>query len=168
MSTFVEVPSARLFERLEAAGFRRGVQGREVFYERSHAQDGRLSVRVYTSAAEGSETARDNGADAIRVIAQFQWLHRASNEMRRKNLFQAKILRVTSVEGVLDRMIDAARKAYAACNEFRKQSNARADHRSASVVAGERPAPAPSFEREMAQRGVTDDDAYEIHRDRTR
>jgi hypothetical protein len=161
MSTFVEVPSARLFERLEAAGFRRGVQGREVFYERSHAQDGRLSVRVYTSAAEGSDVARDNGADAIRVIAQFQWLHRASNEMRRKNLFQAKILRVTSVEGVLDRMIDAARKAYQACNEFRKNDAQR-------PAPATRPAASPSFEREMAQRGVTDDDAYEIHRDRTR
>ena len=137
MSTFVDVPSAALFARLEAAGFTRGVIGREVTYTRTHARDARLFVTVYTSAAEGAQDARGCGEDAIRVVAAFSWLHRASGEQRRKNLFKAKVLRVTSIEGVLERTIDAARKAYAACNEFLKQSNDRADHRSASTVAGE-------------------------------
>lgn len=124
MSHYVEVPSNVLFARLEAAGFRRGVQGREVYYERNHAQDGRLSVRVYTSAADGSETARDNGEDAIRVVAAFTWQHRPTGEIRRKNLHKAKVLRVTSVEGVLERTINAARDAYRACNEFIKGAKA--------------------------------------------
>ncbi len=123
MSTYVEVPSAALFARLEEAGFTRGIMGREVTYTRAHAKDARLSVVVYTSAAEGAQDARGCGEDAIRVVAAFTWLHRASNEQRRKNLFKAKVLRVTSIEGVLQRTIEKAREAYAACNEFLKQSN---------------------------------------------
>lgn len=118
MSTYVDVPSAALFARLEAAGFTRGRIGREVTYTRKHARDERLSVVVYTSAAEGAQDARGCGEDAIRVVAAFTWIHRPTNEQRRKNLFKAKVLRVTSVEGVLERTINAAREAYAACNEF--------------------------------------------------
>lgn len=122
MSTFVDVPSDALFQRLEAAGFTRGVSGREVTYTRLHARDPRLSVVVYTSAAEGAQDARGCGEDAIRAVALFTWLHRASGEVRHKKLGAFKVLRVTSVDGVLDRTIDAARKAYQACNEFVKSS----------------------------------------------
>ncbi len=111
MSTYVEVPSRALFARLEEAGFTRGISGREVTYTRRHDRDPRLSVVVYTSAAEGAQDARGCGEDAIRVVALFSWLHRASNEQRRKNLYKAKVLRVTSVEGVLDRTIEKAREA---------------------------------------------------------
>lgn len=119
---FVEVPSAALFARLEAAGFTRGVSGREVTYTRVHARDPRLTVVVYTSAAEGAQDARACGQDAIRAVALFTWLHRASGEVRHKKLDAFKVLRVTSVESVLERTIDAARKAYHACNEFIKSS----------------------------------------------
>ncbi len=122
MAHYVEVPSAALFARLEAAGFTRGVSGREVTYTRAHLKDARLFVVVYTSAAEGAQEARDCGEDAIRVVALFSWLHRASGEQRRKHLASFKVLRVTSVEGVLERTIDAARKAYGACNDFIKAS----------------------------------------------
>lgn len=122
MAHYVEVPSAALFGRLEAAGFTRGVIGREVTYTRVHSRDARLSVTVYTSAAEGSQDARGCGEDAIRVVALFSWLHRASGEQRRKKLASFKVLRVTSVDGVLERTIDAARKAYQACNDFIKSS----------------------------------------------
>jgi hypothetical protein len=127
MAHFVNVPTSALCARLEAAGFTRGVQGREVFYERRHAHESRLSVRVYTSASDGSTEARDCGDDAIRVIAQFQWRH-ASGEVRRKNLFKAKVLRVTSVEGVLERMINAAREGYAACNQYLKTNIRKEGH----------------------------------------
>jgi len=120
MAHFVEVPSARLFALLEGAGFTRGVSGREVTYTRKHARDERLSVVVYTSAAEGAQDARGCGEDAIRVVGLFSWLHGPTREMRRKNLYKAKVLRVTSIEGVLQRTIEKAREAYAACNEFNK------------------------------------------------
>jgi hypothetical protein len=120
MSHYVEVPSAALFQRLEAAGFTRGIIGREVTYTRAHARDERLSVVVYTSAAEGSQEARGCGEDAIRVVAAFTWLHKPTGERRRKNLYQAKVLRVTSIDGVLARTIEKAREAYQACNEFLK------------------------------------------------
>lgn len=121
MSHYVEVPSAVLFARLEAAGFTRGVIGREVTYTRKHDRDPRLSVVVYTSAADGAQDARGCGEDAIRVVSAFAWVHRATGELRRKNLFKARVYRVTSIEGVLDRTIAAARLAYVACNTFIKE-----------------------------------------------
>jgi len=120
MAHYVEVPAAQLFAKLEAAGFTRGIIGREVTYTRAHDLDARLSVVVYTSAAEGAQDARGCGEDAIRVVAAFSWYNHGAGEQRRKNLYQQKVLRVTSIEGVLERTIDAARKAYAACNEYRK------------------------------------------------
>lgn len=120
MSRYVEVPSDKLFVMLAGAGFTRGVVGREVTYTRKHDRDPRLSVVVFTSVAEGAQDARGCGEDAIRVVGAFTWHHQASGEDRRKNLYKAKVLRVTSVEGVLERTINAAREAYKACNEFRK------------------------------------------------
>ena len=125
MAHYVEVPSDRLFALLEGAGFTRGIMGREVVFSRKHAKDDRLSVVVFTSAAEGARDARGCGEDAIRVSAAFTWLHRASGETRRKILYRAKVLRVTSIEGVLQRTIDKAREAYQACNAYRKESEAR-------------------------------------------
>ncbi len=120
MSTFVEVPSARLFALLEGAGFTRGISGNEVTYTRRHDRDARLSVVVYTSAAQGAEDARGCGEDAIRVVGLFSWVHGPTRELRRKNLYKAKVLRVTSIDGVLQRTIEKAREAYQACNEFTK------------------------------------------------
>lgn len=187
MAHYVEVPSDRLFALLEGAGFTRGIMGREVVFSRKHAKDDRLSVVVYTSAAEGARDARGCGEDAIRVVAAFTWQHRPSGEIRRKNLFKAKVLRVTSIEGVLERTIGKAREAYQACNEYRKTSSQRfasnldatiaanqsaaREHRSASIVAGEhrpnnhRPMP-ERVEATYARRGYTDDDAVDDWRDR--
>ena len=122
MSQYVDVPAQDLFGMLAGAGFTRGVVGREVTYTRKHDRDPRLSVVVFTSVAEGASDARGCGEDAIRVVAAFTWEHRPTGELRRKNLHKAKILRVTSIQGVLDRTLNAAREAYQACNEWRKAS----------------------------------------------
>jgi len=119
---YVEVPSYRLFAMLEGADFVKGAVGHEIVYSRQHARDERLSVVIYTSVAYGEGSARGCGEDAIRVVALFTWLHRQSNEVRRKKLFSAKVLRVNSVEGVLERTLQAMRAAYAACNDWLKQN----------------------------------------------
>ena len=122
---YVEVPREAIVARLERAGFvRRDVPG-EISYERYHDRDNRLSVIVYTSIAERASKGRGCGEDAIRVVALFTWTRRDETEPRHKKLFTARVHRVTSVEGVLERMIQKAREAYSACNEWLKTNERR-------------------------------------------
>lgn len=115
---YVEVPREAITSRLERAGFEREVQKGEVTYSRKHDRDGRLVVVVYTSVAENATAGRGRGEDAIRVLAFFTWTRQGETQLRRKKLFQARVFRVTSVDGVLDRMMERARDAYAACNKW--------------------------------------------------
>lgn len=118
MGTFVEVPKEAIIGALEKAGFKREPVRGEITYSRPHDKDNRLVVIVYTSVAENAAKGRGCGEDAIRVVALFRWTRKGETEVRRKKLFQARVFRVTSVEGVLSRMMERARDAYRACNDF--------------------------------------------------
>lgn len=122
MSTYVEVPREAITGRLEAAGFKREPIHGEVTYSRVHDRDDRLIVIVYTSVPEEGSKGRGCGEDAIRVVALFRWTRQGDTEQRRKKLFQARVFRVTSVEGVLERMMERAREAYGACNQWIKEN----------------------------------------------
>jgi hypothetical protein len=117
---FVEVPADAIRQRLAAAGFHLVPEARgEEVYERAHDRDGRYTVRVYSSIQRGAEEACGCGEDAIRVVTLFadarhQWPARAIP------IFKAtRVHRTGSVEAVLERMVDRAREAYAACNRHR-------------------------------------------------
>jgi len=120
MSRFVQVPAAAIRDLLAAAGFRLvpATHGEEV-YERAHDRDSAYVVRVYSSIQRGADDARGCGEDAIRVVAlytdsKFHWPARVIP------IFKAtRVFRTGSVEGVLDRVIERAREAYAKCNEHR-------------------------------------------------
>jgi len=120
---YVEVPLEDIAERLEEAGFVREQLSGEVTYSRLHDRDGRLVILVYTSIAEGGSKGRGCGEDAIRVVALFRWTRRGETEVRRKKLYTGRVFRVTSVEGVVDRMMEKARDAYRACNEWLKANH---------------------------------------------
>jgi len=117
---FVPVPASAIRNRLAAAGFRLlpAAHGEEV-YERAHDRDPCYTVKVYSSIQRGADSARDCGEDAIRVVAlfadsRFHW------PAQIVPIFKAtRIHRTGSVEKVLDRMIERAREAYAACNGHR-------------------------------------------------
>lgn len=115
---YVEVSREAITSRLERAGFKRDDVRGEITYSRKHDRDSRLLVTVYTSVADGAEVGRKRGEDAIRVLAFFTWTRQGETQLRRKKLFQARVFRVTSVDGVLDRMMERARDAYAACNNW--------------------------------------------------
>lgn len=115
---YVEVPRDAVVGRLERAGFVEEPGTGEVVYARPHDRDKRLVIRVYTSIAKGAAKGRGCGQDAIRVVALFQWTRAGETEIRRKKLFSARVFRVTSVEGVLDRMMERARDAYRSCNDW--------------------------------------------------
>lgn len=125
MSRFVEVPRETIITALEKAGFKRVPGGGEVTYERTHNLDPRLTVRVYTSVPERFDQTRACGEDAIRIVAAFSWQRQGEDVPRRKHLYSKRVYRVTSPQSVVDRMMERAREAYQACNEFRKNDGAR-------------------------------------------
>lgn len=121
MSRYVEVPRARLEAALDAAGFKVDPEARgELTYFRTHDRDHRLTVKVLTSVPLGGGRARACGEDAIRVLALFTWRHRKGDgyEYRTKSLASFRVFRVTSVEGVLERLLERARDAWRVCNKF--------------------------------------------------
>lgn len=125
---YVEVPARALFERLESAGFARQPSRGEVVYARHHDRDPRLVVLVYTSVPQDGDTGRGCGEDAIRLVALFQWTRKGETELRSKRLYTSRVFRVTSVDGVLERMISKAREAYAACNAWRAANQGAQSH----------------------------------------
>ncbi len=119
---YVEMSREAITTRLEEAGFKREPRSGEITYSRRHDRDTRLVVFVYTSIAEDGSKGRGCGEDAIRVIALFQWTRKGDTQVRSKKLYTGRVFRVTSVEGVLDRMMERARDAYRACNEWLKEN----------------------------------------------
>lgn len=118
---YVEVPAAVIRERLTAAGFRLipAHRGEEV-YERAHDHDGRYVIKVYSSIQRGADEVRGCGADAIRVVALL-----VVGPTEVYPIFKSpRVYRSGTVESVLDRMIERAREAYAACNEHRRKRTA--------------------------------------------
>ncbi len=123
--SFVPVPATAIRSRLAGAGFTLvlGTHGEEV-YERKHDRDGRYVVRVYSSIQRGADEARACGEDAIRVVALFVD-GRYNFPPRTVPIFKAtRVNRTGTVDGVLDRLIERAREAYAACNEHRRKGAA--------------------------------------------
>jgi hypothetical protein len=122
---YVEVPKEAVIDRLEKAGFKRDVRPGEITYSRPHNRDSRLTVTVYTSIALRATKSRGCGEDSIKVVALFWWTRRGETKPRCKKLFTGRVFRVTSVEGVLDRMMEKARDAYRACNEWLAKEGSR-------------------------------------------
>lgn len=116
MKRFVEVPAERIRETLAKAGFVLAqARGREEVYERAHHADARYTIKVYSSIARASSTARGCGEDAIRVVATFR---AQSTDTIARGVFKAKrIYRTGSVEAVLERMLERMRDAYGFCGK---------------------------------------------------
>jgi len=121
VSRFVPVPAAAIRNRLAAAGFvlLTATRGEEV-YERAHHSDPRYIVHVFSSIQRGAGEARACGEDAIRVVALFLD-GKYHSPPKVVPIFSAtRVFRTGTVDGVLDRMIERAREAYAACYSHRK------------------------------------------------
>lgn len=111
---YVEVPAEAMFEFLRSKGFFLAPvhrSRREIVYERSNHIDARYKVLVYTSIAQGNARARKLGADAIRVVAIWDDGRSTRGVAKTKRVF-----RTGTVEGVLARVHERMREAYAVCN----------------------------------------------------
>lgn len=110
---YVVVPAETMFSFLESKGFWRSDKRsrREVVYERAHERDGRYRILIYTSVGVGQTVARRSGGDAIRVAAIIDLGTYVGGIAKLPRVF-----RTGSVEAVLERTIERAREAYAACS----------------------------------------------------
>lgn len=110
---YVELSADVLLAFLAAKGFyeapHRGKS--EIVYERAHEHETRFKVIVYTSIRRGAKLARSKGKDAIRVCAIFDDGPRTYGVAK-----LPRVHRTGTVEGVLERVLERAREAYAACN----------------------------------------------------
>lgn len=115
MSHFVDVPREAFIKKMEEAGFTLqapGAAGELVFVRRNHNNED-LVVKIFSSIPANGATARECGTDAIRVLARYE----PKPPAKHRCYYSAKVLRVTSVDGVLERTIERAREAYARCND---------------------------------------------------
>lgn len=109
---FNPVPSEVIHETLEKAGFSKGVQGKEVFFERANHHLPCLKIRVYTSAKVGSSSVVECGKDAIRTVL----LYTDKTGKTRCVKKGKRVYRTGSTADILARMLDRARELYALAN----------------------------------------------------
>lgn len=126
-SRYVEVPADSIHETLRKAGFTQDSFGGEIVYKRQHAKCKHLTIQVFTSLPVRGGDARGCGDDAIRVSAVFEKARRNAQPGDRpfvRIVHKGKrVHRSGSVEAVLARMLERARDAYGACNEFCKSDD---------------------------------------------
>lgn len=104
---YVEVP-AEAFLAFEKKGFVADRSGNELTYRRTSPEKPGLTIVVYTSVATGQAVARGCGQDAVRVVLVASLGRDAGGRSRgERGLFTQKVLRVTSVQGVLNRTWNA-------------------------------------------------------------
>jgi hypothetical protein len=120
---YIDVPAEAIRAALTSAGFRLmdreggSIYNEEVWF-RAHAGDAKFAVKVYSSVKRGATGARACGSDAIRVVAI---RHDPTSKDPRfegtwKGLWKAKrVFRTGTVDGVIARMLERMREAYAAC-----------------------------------------------------
>lgn len=116
MSTYVQVPLEALHEVLTSQKFDKSKVGREVVYVRAHSTNPHLLLQVYSSVAEGSESARKVGQDAIRVALAVK----DPKGGQGVGLFSKRVYRVTSVASVLDRIRSACLEAAEEAQRYAK------------------------------------------------
>lgn len=115
-SRYVEVPAEAISGKLASMGFTEDVFGGEIVFKLVHKKCKHVTICVYTSLPARGGDARGCGEDAIRVTAVYQkeWKGRPFTRV----MFKGKrVHRTGSVEGVLTRMYERSREAYAAVSE---------------------------------------------------
>lgn len=107
---YVEVRRESFIAYLEGAGFSPDPEARgELVYQRRHAVDPTMFVKIYTSLPLAAGDARPSGADAIRVMLVFK------NERTGKSgcLFKtSRVYRTGTEAGVMERTLQRARECW--------------------------------------------------------
>lgn len=120
-NTYIEVPTDTLFAFLRERAFTETVEGHEVVFVRRGVKCPAMVMKVYTSVSQGAAKARAKDADAIRVtlVGELKGEY-MGKPLRPKGFYTQKILRVNSVEGVLERIREACRSAAEEARKFER------------------------------------------------
>lgn len=94
---------------MEEAGFKADVRGQELVFRRTHHLDPSMSVKVYSSLPARGGDVRGCGEDAIRIF--LIWERGDASGCLYKT---SRVFRTGSEQGVLERVLDRIREAYAA------------------------------------------------------
>lgn len=114
---YVDVPAAAVEELMKACGFTLTSTRGERVYERRHDTRPEYCVKVYSTVPHHADTARACGADAIRICAVLDGWDTVNQRPLSRGIFKAtRTFRTGSVNGVLHRMRERMREAYAAIN----------------------------------------------------
>jgi hypothetical protein len=111
---YVEIDSSHFLSFFASKGFSidPNPSGNEIVIMRRHDIDQRLVIKIYTSIRDGSASAREVNADAIRIIALFE-------ATKVYPIFNGKhVYRTGSQEKVEMRTLQRAREAYKRCNQW--------------------------------------------------
>jgi hypothetical protein len=121
MNRYIEVPADTMFTYLRDRKFEETTEGNEVVFVRRGEKCPAMVMKVYTSVAKGHAAARAKDADAIRVALVGELKGEYNGKpLRPKGFFSRKILRVNSVEGVLERIRDACCEAAEVARQYER------------------------------------------------
>ena len=120
MAQYVAVPAQDLEQFLQAKGFGRTVQRNEVVYVRASKRDPNVLLKIYTSIHDGNSVVRAAGRDAIRVCTVWDNQHGKSFGIGKF----PPIMRVYSVQSVLNRLLERIQQAAKRGNEWLDQNGA--------------------------------------------
>jgi hypothetical protein len=123
MANFVAVPTEAIKAFMEAKQFRHTVQRQEVVYVRTSKRNPNVHIKVYTSITVGRTAVRGAGKDAIRVCVVFDSKARAPFGIGKF----PPVLRVASVESVLERLGSRLQDAAKRANEWMDQNPTQAE-----------------------------------------
>lgn len=115
--------------------YRGGYKGKELVLTFHHRKDPGLTINVYTSISSDSGSVRSKGADAIRICTEYHTkAHRAgedggfiaTNLVFKRTLEKNEIAncivqrRGSSIDAIVDRVVERARSAYRALNVVKR------------------------------------------------
>jgi hypothetical protein len=113
MAHYVSIDIDKFSELMQTSSFVRTIAYNEIVFERVHDLCPELKIKVYSSFKVGEGSARDCGADAIRVVAIFD------NGTKSFGVYKgARVYRTTSQESVHERVVARIDEAFARCNEW--------------------------------------------------
>lgn len=118
---YVNISGDNFFKFLGDKGFTKSTSNDEVIYERAHHLCKNLKIVVYTSIDVNSNQPRNNGKDAIRVIAFYRNGDKSFGVAGRKSV--SRVYRTGSEEKVFERTLERMRSAYGICNDWLKQNS---------------------------------------------
>lgn len=119
---YVKINREKLENFLQACGFGRRVQGKEVIYVRHNHHYHSIVIKVFTSLpADGGEV-RGAGKDAIRITAAYE----SSEPYQGRTSFgiykAQRVFRVGTEQDVLDRLYERMRDAYSYSNDWLRRN----------------------------------------------